>query len=99
MTRAKHIKKLNRAFDRLMRSKEHTAGEATGSVESVRGQFNVSESTPTPDAGPILRPVGGTKGAAVQRMETVLKESRKSVKKGGLNKYSSSVRNQRMGRC
>lgn len=97
LTRAKHIKKLNRAFDRLMRNKEQTAERATGAVEIVReegdgevGKIKIQESHATPDPGPLNRPTPA-KGEAVQRMESVLKESRKSVKKGGLNKYAGSV--------
>lgn len=102
LKRAKHIKKLNRAFDRLMRSKHLDEFDPTkGAVGVVReeptddapvGKLRINEqSPPTSDAGPLNRPAPA-KSDAVRKMEAVLKESRKAVKKGGLNKYSSGVR-------
>jgi hypothetical protein len=111
LKRAKHIKKLNRAFDRLMRSKNLDEFDATrGAVGVVReeptedapvGKLRISEqgSDPTPDAGPLSRP-SPTKSDAVRKMEAVLKDSRKAVKKGGLNKYSGGVSgDSRTARC
>lgn len=97
LTRAKHIKKLNRAFNRLMKSKEQARAQQAGPGLQVTrsgsgeiGKLKINEHKPTPDAGLKNRPIL-VKGTAVKKMEEVLKRSRKSVKKGGLNKYSGDV--------
>jgi len=107
--RAIYCRKLDRAFAKLVARKLQRKASSKGAPVQVWrrpgdqggvGKLFVKEVAKDDgpaDKGPMNRPIL-KKGVSVLKMEAVLKKSRKSVKKGGINKYAEPVQELRSDR-